>query len=167
VYLLDTDVVSNFRKRKPHPKLLEWFDSVPSDEIAVSVMTAFEIQSGVSLLRQTDPAKADEIEGWLDGFVLTGSFVILPLDTEVARLYARMFVTPSLKNFVLPGPKSKRPKSGVDLMLAATAIVRGATIVTVNRDDFLRVHAEFPLPALYEPFAMEWLVGGPGRSHGM
>jgi predicted nucleic acid-binding protein len=88
------------------------------------------------------------------------------VDTDVARLYARMFVTPSLKNFLLPDPKSKRPKSGVDLMLAATVIVHGATLVTVNRDDYLRVHAEFPLPSLYEPFAMEWLVGGSQHEHG-
>jgi toxin FitB len=167
VYLLDTDVVSNFRKRKPHPNLLKWFQSVPPDEVAVSVMTAFEVQSGTNLLRATDPKKADEIEDWLDGFVLTGNFKILPIDTEVARLYARMFGTPSLKNFVLPDPKSRRPKSGVDLMLAATAIVHGTTLVTVNRDDFLRIHAEFPLPSLYEPFAMEWLVGGPKHKHGM
>jgi toxin FitB len=161
VYLLDTNVVSNFRKRKPHPRLLEWFESVPQDQVAVSVMTAFEIQSGASLLRKTNPAKADEIEDWLDGFVLTGSFAILPIDADIARLYARMFVTPPLKNFVLADPKSKQPKSGADLMLAATAIVRGATLVTVNRDDFLRIHTVFPLPSLYEPFAMEWLVGGP------
>ena len=164
MYLLDTDVVSNFRKRKPHPRLLEWFESVPPDEVAVSVMTVFEIQAGASLLRSTNPAKADEIEDWLDGFVLTGSFVSLPLDTDVARLYARMFVSPSLKNFVLPDPKSKRPKSGADLMLAATAITRGATLVTVNGNDFLRIHAEFPLSAIYEPFAMNWLVGGSDRS---
>jgi predicted nucleic acid-binding protein len=84
----------------------------------------------------------------------------LSLDTEVARLSARMFVTPSLKNFVLPDPKSNQPKSEVDLMVAATAIVHGATLVTMNRDVNLRIHAEFPLPSLYEPFAMEWLVGG-------
>ncbi len=52
-------------------------------------------------------------------------------------------------------------------MLAATAIVQGATLVTVNGDDFLRIHAEFPLPSLYEPFAMKWLAGGSKHKHGM
>jgi predicted nucleic acid-binding protein len=167
LFLLDTDVVSNFRKRKPHPNLLDWFESVPPDEVAVSVMTAFEIQAGASLLRPTNPVKADEIEAWLDGFVLTGAFVLLPLDAEVARVYGRMFVTPSLKNFVMPDLRSKRPKSGVDLMLAATAIVHGTTVVTINKYDFLRIHEAFPLPSLYEPFSKEWLVGQPEHRHGM
>ena len=124
-------------------------------------MTVFEIQSGVDLVRATDPVKADEIEQWLDGFVLTGAFQILSVDVDVARLYARMFATPLLKNFVLPDIRSKRPKSGADLVIAATAIVHGATVVTVNQDDFLRIHTEFTLPSLYEPFAMQWAIGAP------
>lgn len=167
MYLLDTDVVSNFRKRKPHPNLLDWFHSVSPDEVAVSVMTVFEIQSGASLLRTVDEAKANEIEGWLDGFILTGGFRILPFDTEVARLYAKMFVTPALKNFILPDSKNKRPKSGADLMIAATGISHGATIVTINKDDYLRIHAEFALPSLYDPFSMEMVVGASDPVHGM
>ena len=161
MYLLDTDVVSNFRKRPPHPNLLKWFHSVLPDEFTVSVMTIFEIQSGTSLLRPTDPKKADELEGWLDGFVLAGNFKFLPIDTDVARLYARMFANPALKNFVFPDPNSKRPKSGADLVIAATAIVCDATLVTLDKDDFLRVHAEIPIPSIYDPIAMEWPVGKP------
>jgi toxin FitB len=160
VYVLDTDVVSNFRKRKPHPNLLTWFDSVPPDEVAVAAMTVFEIQAGAAALRPTNPAKAAEIGDWLDGFVLTDTFKILPFGIEVARLYAEMFVTPALKHFLLPDPRSKRPKSGAGLIVAATAIVHEATVVTVNKADFLRIHAHFPLPSLYDPFAMEWRVGG-------
>lgn len=165
MYLLDTDVVSNFRKRKPHPNLLEWFQAVPPDEVAVSVMTAFEIQAGASLLRSTDPKKANDIEDWLEGFILTGNFRILPVDTETARLYARMFTAAPLKNFVLPDPRSRRPKSGVDLMIAATATVHDAALVTLNKHDFLSIHREFPIPSVYDPFAMEWLVGGPKQTH--
>ena len=161
MYLLDTDVVSNLRKRKPHPNLLAWLGAVPSVDIAASVMTVFEIQSGVGFVRATDPVKADEIEQWLDSFILTAGFQILFVDIDVARLYAKMFATPSLKNFVLPDMRSRRPKSGTDLMIAATAIVYGATVVTVNQGDFLRIHTEFGLPSLYEPFAMQWAIGPP------
>lgn len=160
MYLLDTDVVSNFRKQKPHPNLLAWFDDIPSDDVAISAMTIFEIQAGIAALRPTNAAKAKEIEGWLNEYVPTDDFGILPFGIEVARLYGEMFATPALKDFLLPDPKSKRPKSGADLIIAATAIVHEATLVTVNRDDFLRIHVHFPLPSLYEPFVMEWLVGG-------
>jgi len=167
VYLLDTDVVSNFRRLKPHPNLLAWFGSVPISDVAISVMTVFEIQSGVALVRTRSPAKADEIERWLDSVVLTAGFQILGVNIDIARLYARMFSTPSLKNFVMPDARSGRPKSGTDLVIAATAIVHGATVVTVDKHDFLRVHGEFALPSLYEPFAMEWSIGEPGSDRNL
>lgn len=45
--------------------------------------------------------------------------------------------------------------------------MHGVTLVTVNRDDILRIHAEFPLPSLYEPLAMEWPVGRSEHKQGM
>jgi toxin FitB len=165
MYLLDTDVVSNFRKKKPHPNLVTWFGTVKREEIAISVMTVFEIQSGASLLQSQDPAKASEIETWLDGIV-SNDLSVLPIDTAIARLYGRMFVTPELKNFLMPDAKSMKPKSGADLILAATAIAQGATMVTISSGDFLRIHRIFPLPSLYDPFAAEWLVGGPSDALG-
>jgi hypothetical protein len=77
-----------------------------------------------------------------------------------------MFATPALRNFTLPSPASRRPKSGVDLMIAATAIVHGMTVVTADAGDFLRIHAAFPLPSLYEPFAKDWKLGGPEQRGG-
>jgi predicted nucleic acid-binding protein len=165
MYLLDTDVVSNFRKKKPHPNLLAWFATVPREEIAISVMTVFEIQSGASVLRLQDPAKASEFEAWLDGIV-SNDLSVFPIDTATARLYGRMFVTPALKNFLMPDARSMKPKSGADLIIAATAIIHGATMVTINSADFLRIHERFPLPSLYDPFAGEWLIGGPPAAPG-
>lgn len=161
MYLLGTDIVSNFRKSRPHPNLLDWMGRIADEEVAVSVMTVFEIQSGAHLVRAAAPAKAAEIEAWLDGFVLAGGFAILPLGTEAARLYAAMFVTPSLKSFLLPHPRSKAPKSGVDLIIAAIAIVGDACVVTTNTADYLRIHREFPLPGLYDPLAGSWFVTPP------
>jgi len=159
VYLFDTDVISHFRKIKPHPSLIQWYEGLPPDEVAISVMTIFEIQTGVSALRTRNPEKAQSIEAWLDALVLSGGFKILPIDTRIARTYGRMFATPSLKGFLLPDPMSPRPKSGADLVIAATAIAHGAILVTGNASDFLRIHAEFPVPGLYEPFQGRWLVG--------
>lgn len=165
VFILDTDIVSNFRRRHPNPNLTTWIESIPPEDLAISVMTIFEIQTGAFLVRRTNRAKADDIEQWLEGFVLTAGFGILAVDAAIARLYARMFVTPSLMNFLLPDQRSQRPKSGADLVIAATAIAHGATIVTGNTADFLRIHALFPLPSLYDPLRNRWSIAASLASH--
>ena len=157
MFLLDTDVVSNFRK-KPHPNLVAWLKAVNANDIAVSAMTVFEIQTGINYVREHDAAKAKDIDDWLRSFLLAGGMSILPVDADVARLYGNMFTTPELKNFLYPDPDSKRPKSGADLIIAATAIVHEATVVTINRADYERIHAHFPLPGLYEPFSDTFVV---------
>lgn len=155
MYLLDTNIISNFRKR-PHPNLVAWLDGVSNDEIAVSAITIFEIQAGIAMV--CDRSKATEIQGWLDGLILSGQTSIVAFDAEVARIYAHMFTTPALKNFLLPDARNPKPKSGADLIIAATAIVHDAVVVTANTNDFLRIHDHFPLPGLYDPFAREWRV---------
>ncbi|WP_374370729.1 PIN domain-containing protein [Dongia sp.] len=162
MFLLDTDIVSNTRKAKPHPKLLGWLGTVPPDTLAISAMTVFELEAGISQLRAGgNAAKAEEISLWLDGLIASGSLPVLPIDHQVARLYGRMFATPGLKNFLWSAPESKQPKSGGDLILSATAIVHGAVIATNNARDFLAIHLHFPLPGIYLPFSDEWLIGGP------
>jgi predicted nucleic acid-binding protein len=160
VLIFDTDIVSNFRKKKLHPNLLAWFSGVERGSVAVSAFTVFEINVGVELVRRMDPDKAEQIEKWLESFVIAGGFDLLPFDARVGRIYARMFTTPGLASFLLPDRNSKKPKSGADLIVAATAIVHGAAVVTANKNDFLRINEFFPLPALYDPFGMEWAVGG-------
>ncbi|MBK1836271.1 type II toxin-antitoxin system VapC family toxin [Azospirillum sp. YIM B02556] len=155
MYLLDTNIVSNFRKR-PHPNLVAWLDAISADEIAISAITVFEIQAGIDMVG--DRAKAKEIQVWLDGLVLSGQASIVAFDADVARVYAHLFTTAALKNFLLPDARNSRPKSGADLIIAATAIVHEAVVVTANTDDFLRIHEHFPLPGLYHPFAQEWQV---------
>lgn len=159
MFLLDTDIVSNTRKAKPHPKLLYWLGEVSPNDLAISAMTVFELEAGISLLRSRgNGAKADEISLWLDGLIAAGSLPVLPIDHLVARLYGRMFATPALKNFLFSTPASKQPKSGGDLVLAATAIIHGGTIVTNNARDFRAIHAHFPLGGVYLPFTDEWLI---------
>lgn len=159
MFLLDTDIVSNTRKVRPHPRLLRWLGETNPGDLAISAMTVFELEAGISLLRAGgNMAKADEISLWLDGLIASGSLPVLPIDHLVARLYGRMIATPQLKNFLFSTPASKQPKSGGDLILAATAIIHGATIVTNNARDFLAIHQHFPLAGLYLPFTDEWLI---------
>jgi hypothetical protein len=69
-----------------------------------------------------------------------------------------MFATPALRDFILPDPRMAKPKSGADLMIAATAIVHAAAVAT----NFAAIHRQFPLPGVYKPFTDEWVVAPAG-----
>jgi predicted nucleic acid-binding protein len=157
VHLLDTDVVSNFRK-KAHPNLVSWLINTEPNQIAVSAITVFEIQAGINYVRNHNPAKAGEIGEWLNAFVLAGGLSIISIDARIAQIYADMFTTPELRNFLTVAPKSKRPKSGADLIIAATAITHNAAIVTMNHNDFEHIHKLFPIPGLYNPLNEKWIL---------
>lgn len=159
MFLLDTDIVSNTRLAKPHPRLLRWLEARAPDELVISATTIFEIEAGICLLEgEGKAAKAGEVRSWLDGLVASGGLPILPIDHRVARLYGRMFATPALRNFIVADPRALRAKSGADLMIAATAIVHEAAVATNNAADFVAIHRHFALPGVYKPFTDEWAV---------
>jgi toxin FitB len=62
VYLLDTNVISELRKPRPHPAVVDWLRAIPADNPHLPVMTIGELQAGVEVTRARDPAKAEEIE---------------------------------------------------------------------------------------------------------
>jgi toxin FitB len=159
VYVLDTDVVSNLRKQRPHPALLRWVEKTGWQELATTVFTIMEIQMGIERARQSDTTVATRVEAWLAGLLQVGRPQVLPLNTEAALLLGRMNETPALRNFLRLPPDTKKTKTGADLAIAALAIVHQAVVTTVNTDDFLLIHQYFPLPGLYNPFQDKWLVG--------
>jgi predicted nucleic acid-binding protein len=121
MFLLDTNVVSEKRKPKPHGAVVGWLSSVVDEDIFVSAMTVAEIQAGIELTRVRDPAKAAEIEHWLEWMI--ESTQILSMDAEIGRVWARMM--------------RGRPRSlADDAWIAATAKCRGLTIATRNAKDF-------------------------------
>ena len=87
-YLLDTNVVSELRKRKPHRAILAWMDTLHPEQIFLSAVTIGELQAGAELTRKTDPAKAAEIENWL--MVTEGAFSVIPMDAACFREWARL-----------------------------------------------------------------------------
>ena len=66
MYLLDTNVVSELRKQRPHGAVLAWLQSVNERELHISAVTLGEIQAGIEITREQDPARAAEIEVWAD-----------------------------------------------------------------------------------------------------
>jgi predicted nucleic acid-binding protein len=132
-YLLDTNVISEVRKPKPHGAVLEWIASLRPQEIFVSSIALFELQSGVELTRRQDSGKAQEIERWID--VLCRLDNILPLDWQCFRLCAKLI-------------DGQTPDLFADAMVAATARVHGLTVATRNTRDYR--HFEVPV---FNPFS--------------
>ena len=132
MYLLDTNVISELRKNKPHGGVLAWIDTIADQEIFLSALTLGELQAGVELTRRQDPAKAAQIEAWLGQ--VAGSYQILPMDGRLFREWARLM--------------DGRPDQLLeDAMLAATARVHRLTVVTRNTRDFKL----FDVP-VFDPF---------------
>jgi predicted nucleic acid-binding protein len=121
MYLLDTNVISELRKTKPHGAVVAWLQQLDNRDIYLSAMVVGEVQAGIELTRRQDADKAREIESWLSQVVAT--FQILSLDGEVCREWARLI--------------DRRSKALTeDALIAATAKVHGFTLATRNVRDF-------------------------------
>jgi predicted nucleic acid-binding protein len=121
VFLLDTNVISEVRKARPHGALLHWLHQVPSSRISLSAMTIGELQAGVAKTRRNDPAKADELDLWIDALCMSHN--VLPMDVAVAREWAKLM--------------HGRSRTLIeDAIIAATARVHGLTVATRNVKDF-------------------------------
>ena len=158
MFILDTDVLSNLRRRRPHPTLLRWVEETGWSELATTVTTVMEIAFGIELARRGDPIVADAVEQWLGGLLAAGQPQIFPLDVEAARTLGRMYAIPALRHFLVNGPAARQAKTGADLAIAAIALSRGAVIATNNTADFLTIHRQVGLPGLFNPFTGEWPV---------
>ena len=121
MYLLDTNVISELRKPRPHGAVLAWIDAANEAHLFVSAVTLGEIQSGIELTRDQDDVKAMEIEAWLDQ--LSEVWNVLPMDASVFRRWARLM-------------HRKSDTLYEDAMIAATAQAHGLTVVTRNVADF-------------------------------
>jgi len=121
MYLLDTNIVSELRRPRPHGALLAWLQDVQDHDLHISAVTIGEIQSGVEITREQDEAKAAAIEAWLDEVART--YNVLSMEAQTFRLWARLMHRRS-DNLI------------EDAMIAATAAIHHLTVVTRNVRDF-------------------------------
>lgn len=121
MYLLDTNVVAELRRPRPHGAVLAWMQAADDADLHLSAVTLGELQSGIELTRAQDPAKAAALQRWLDA--LEGQYAVLPMDGRTFREWARLMHARSETLYE-------------DAMIAATARVHGLTVVTRNVADF-------------------------------
>ena len=131
MYLLDTNVVSELRRPRPHGAVLDWIAAVPAEQLFVSAVTVGEIQAGIEITREQDEAKAEELEAWLD--MVMASYGVLAMDAPTFREWARLM-------------HRRSDTLTEDAMIAATAIVHSLTVVTRNVGDFTQLGVELLNP---------------------
>jgi toxin FitB len=134
MYLLDTVVLSELRKRRIHPGVLRWFESKEPDTLFVSTITIGEIERGIDRQRLRNPMFAEALEAWLDHLLTDYADRILPVTIAVARRWGRL--------------TSRMGHRSADLLIAATALEYAFTVVTRNVRDFAPtgVPIEDPFP---------------------
>lgn len=132
MYLLDTNIVSELRKLRPHGAVLAWIEKVADADLYLSAVTLGEIQAGIEITREQDALKASTIEAWADQLAVM--YNVLPMDAATFRVWAKLMHRQS--NTVYE-----------DAMIAACAMVHKLTVVTRNIRDFKRFQV-----TLLDPF---------------
>jgi hypothetical protein len=134
MYLLDTNVISEMRKPRPHGAVLAWFRAQTERNLHLSAVNVLELQRGAERTRRQDRPGAEKIDRWIDQIINT--LPIIAMDAHIAREGARLMVGKSEDLFE-------------DAMLAATARIHRLTVATRNLKDF----AFFDVP-VFNPFTI-------------
>lgn len=132
MYLLDTNIISELRKIRPHGGVVSWLETIADEDLHLSAFTLGEIQAGIDITREQDKHKAAVIEAWADQ--VANTYNVLAMDAATFRLWATLMHRQS--NTVYE-----------DAMIAATALRHKLTVVTRNVRDFERFNV-----TIFNPF---------------
>src|SRR5690348_12566947 len=122
-YLLDTNVLSETRKRQPAVGVADWIAATPSDRMHISVLTLGEIERGIARSRSRgDRRQVAALERWLQDIQAGFEDRILAVSLPVATTWGRQ--------------PSKQTLPPIHALIAATAQVHGLTVVTRHVKDF-------------------------------
>jgi hypothetical protein len=136
-YLLDTNILSNFTKPAPSPSLVAWMAEQSDEDLFISALTLAEIRRGI--LEKPHGKKRDALDAWFSGpqgpqTLFAGR--VLPFDEKAGLVWARMMAD---------GKAKGRPRSGLDMIVAAVAEANGCIVVTDNERDFAEIEIVNPL----------------------
>ena len=123
MYLLDTNIISELRRPKPHGAVLEWYKNITEEDLFISAVSIGEIQAGIELTRTQDKKKAEILEQWLQS--ISNIHNVLPMTGSTFRLWAKLM-------------HSQTNTVREDAMIAETAIEKDLIVVTRNTKDFKR-----------------------------
>lgn len=134
-YLVDTNVLSELRRREPDPNVVHWLEGRSATTLYLSVMTLGELRKGIEAL--PEGARKHRLLDWLE-VELPGFFAgrVLPIDGHVAHRWGRLVA------------QAGRPVPTIDSLLAATALTHGLAMVTRNLGDF-----QYPELAVINPWS--------------
>lgn len=135
IYLLDTNVISEMRKPKPHGAVSAWLESLSHEEIRIPAVAIADLQNGAEVTRRQNPAKAAELERWIDRMLAT--FAVLPMDGAMFQDWARFMA-------------GRQSHLTADAMIAATARAHHLIVATRNVKDFIVFGVQ-----VFNPFEFE------------
>ena len=121
-YLIDTVVLSELRKKNRSERVVNWFRSTRSVDIFLSVVTIGEIERGIKQQQRNNVEFSLELAKWLDGILLHYTDRILPVSINIARRWGTL--------------SAEIGNSGADILIAATALEHGLSVVTRNQRHF-------------------------------
>lgn len=124
-FLLDTNGVSEYSKKKPNPKVIEWIDAQIEESLFISVLTVGEIEKGIAKI--TDANRKTQYELFIKNLVLRFGSRILPVSLKIARRWGNITGNLEKRGRILPI---------ADALIAATALEHNLTIITRNTKDF-------------------------------
>ena len=136
-YLLDTNILSDATKPAPSPHLLAWLAEQSDEDLFIGSMTVAEIQRGI--LQMPMGRKRRAMEDWFSGPEGPQAFFagrVLPFDTQAGLIWASLMAE---------GKAAGRPRSAVDMIVAAIGLANGCVIVTANERDFAGIPIVNPL----------------------
>jgi len=122
MWLLDTMVISELRKRIPDPNVVQWLSSAPEKSLFLSVVTISEIQRGIALQRSKDTPFAERLQYWLDELIKNYADRVLPVTPEIAGRWGEL--------------AARVGHDGADVIIAATALQQSLSVVTRNERHF-------------------------------
>ncbi|MBM5784740.1 MAG: type II toxin-antitoxin system VapC family toxin [Cyanobacteria bacterium K_DeepCast_35m_m1_288] len=122
MFLIDTMVLSELRRRERDPGVVTWISSQRHEDCFLSVVSIGEIERGIARRRATDPSFATQLAGWLDQLLRLYGDRLLPMEVGVARRWGQL--------------SASIGHDGADLLIAATALEHGLTVVTRNLKHF-------------------------------
>ena len=139
MYVLDTNVLSEFRRVTPNRNVLAWIASVPDHRMHLSVVVLGEIRRGARLRSRTDARAGQRLDRWLDELIDSYAFGdrLLPVNLEDALMWGR-----------ITADHKQLPEA--DALIAAQALARDWTVVTRNTKDFERTGVRLLNPFEYE-----------------